>query len=209
MNKDSIACRLHNDSVDFNLVLDKLSAETLTEIFLHEEGLKCFDKYVEVPKTYIQWITEDAEILDIFKSLSKYLQVTPEYLIRIFFFFIIKEDKFAFKTFIKKQINNKKDFLKTFRKYNARYLASKETKNLISPDILICFYCYVYMNRFQKNDIEVPVDVLPYILNIEGVIPDLENTPPGFDPNMPYESDVYDINNATKKSFLERFHLKK
>lgn len=203
-----ITCTLRNEDIDLQEIVE-LRETTNAELFLSPEVLAESEQYFELKPKITDWIKSDEGLFKPFQAVGEKLSIQPEELLRVFLFMIAKEDRAGYRLLVdrKNKIKNKEDFLERFRKYQRYWTPSKEIKNEIAPDILKSAVCHIlYYTSNGKTAFDVPTDVVPYLLNVEGVMPD--RPPEGFDPNSPYEGDEY-VEPEQKKFFNLFSFLKK
>lgn len=210
MSNDNLRCRVYNQVAGFNLDVPDFSLSTLHSVFANPDFLKTQNTTFTFPKKYADWLLEEEDIKGIFKEVASFLGTEIETLIKWYFFYVINEDQYAFEVFAESDYVQKKVFVEAFRNFNKRYMTVPDSKNIIAPDILFCLIVYSYIHMHQVNEFEVPYNLLPLILNIVGVGPQ-DGYPEGFDPSLPYESDVYPINDKDKlpkRDLIDRIKYK-
>lgn len=205
---ENITCRIFNETAGLDLVLPNLVASTATELFAHEDYLETSSLRTRVDERYIKWILEEDDLSAAFKALAEYTGLTVERIIQLYFYIVLIEDPHANEVFIEKSFVSKKSFIEDFKNFNKDYIPS-DCIQTVAPDILLYLLCYILMNKYQRDNFEIPQEVLPYILNISGVGPE-DGYPEDFNPEAQYKNDVYDVNKkSTKDSFFERFRFLK
>lgn len=202
-----ILCTIRNTEVDLQDAVE-IKETTNAELFLDKEILAESEKYFEIKPKVANWIKEKEDLYKPFEVVGKEMQIDPEELLRVFLYMIAREDRAGYKLLVDKKdkIKGKEDFIERFRKYQKHWTATRFTQNVISPDILKTALCHIlYYTSNGRNTFDVPVNIIPYILNVDGVMP--EGDPEGFDPNAPYEGDEY--KEPEQKKFFKLFSFLK
>lgn len=185
-----IECTIFNKEAQIELPID-LRADTNIELFSSKESLEKSNRFLDIDPEYSKWILSVSDYKKVFDKVSETLGTTSEEILRIFLELIAREDKEGYKFLCKSKFSNKDCFLKTFKEFMQDFI-DPEVINVIAPDILICAVCHFIFNKTNNQDIELPLDILPYVLNIEDEKPD--NYPEGFDPNIEYKQKEFKNN---------------
>lgn len=200
--KNEITCKLYNKNLGFE-VEPFIYGDTNALLFLPEDVLKESGQYISIDKNIFTWIKEEKDLYKPFVDVAKFIEIEPDELLRVFLELFARESKQGYVLLCENK-SSKKKFLADFRE-EMKFYMDAESENVIAPDILMCAMLHVLIHKTQNTStFEIPDEIAPYILNIEGVMPD--SPPEGFDPNIPYESDTPFEEN--KKNFFEKFFSK-
>lgn len=202
---EEIKIILYNENINFEEEVF-ISPNTNTILFLSDEEAKAQNQYIKIDSDYIKWISKDKELIEPFDKLSVFLDMPNTKLIELFLKTIILEDSYGYKILMKKTYDKESDFLNTFKKYMKDFIPSDNVRNIIAPDILTDTLCQVLFHNNPLPRYEIPEDIIPYILNIDEVMP--ENPPVGFNSDIPYETNTFGDSKETE-SFFEKFNFLK
>lgn len=175
---------IFNTELDFEITI-KVDTELITLLFLPKDAQKKSKHYLELQPHVLEVISEDSQLFEPFVILADFLKKDPKDLLNLFLIMISREDQRA-RHFLCEVPYSKEDLVQKFKNFQRKYFVAPDTKNVIAPDILLHLLCYIWIHEHNQNSLEIPQELVPYILNISGVQPDLPND---FDPNLPYEND--------------------
>jgi hypothetical protein len=198
-----LRCTFYNDEVEFNYSIE-LREDSLTSLFLDEETLKKTDQFIKLNDDVEDWIKAEPDLFEPFEALSKFCNIPAESILHTFLIMIAFEDQKGHELLCGKLL--KKDvFLKKFRKYQNLYNATDQVQNVIAPDILIHALGYILINRTGRDEFAVSPEIIPFIIDIEGVVPEnFSEGPAGFDVDVPHPEFT-----TEQKNFFERFKFLK
>lgn len=186
-----IECTIFNKETNLELPID-LKSDTNITLFLSEKELKETGQFVYIDSDYIKWILTEDKYKKVFEKVADFVGLQTEDFIKVFLTLIAKEDKDGYNFLCKSKFSKKECFLKTFEDFMNDFM-DIGVKNVIAPDILLCAICHCIFQNTNNQTIEIPIDILPYILGVDEEKP--EEYPKDFDPNI-----VYDNNAAFKNS---------
>lgn len=184
-----IECTIFNKEANLELPVD-LKSSTNVELFLSKTELEKSNRFLNIDPDYSKWILSVNKYKKVFDKISETLGTTTEEILRLFLELIAREDVVGYNLLCKSKFSTKDCFLKNFEDYMQDFIAPGIT-NIIPPDILLCTVCHFIFNKTNNQKIELPLDILPYVLNIEEEKPD--NYPEGFDPNIKYNQKEFKV----------------
>lgn len=198
-----VICIISNDELGIEYPV-KINELTGALLFKSDRELLKSDQLITLRPKIIELIKGQKDLFEPFIALGNFLQTDPENFLRTFLLMIAREDRKGYKLLCTDKIKEA-DFISKFRKYQRFYIPTKKILNVIAPDILACALCHeLYFKYNGKTEFEVPAEFIPFVLPIAGVVP--YEAPEGFDPSVPYESDVYE---EPKEGFFEKFSFLK
>lgn len=181
-----IECTIFNKEAELEFPVD-LRADTNATLFLSEKELKDSDQFIDIDPDYTKWILSKDEYKIIFEKVADFVGTDTENFVKIFLSLIAREDRDGYKFLCNSKFSKKECFLKTFEDFMKDFIV-EGTKNIIAPDILLCVICHYIFNTTHKQDIEIPIEIIPYVFNVEEEKP--EDYPENFDPNIQYEKNT-------------------
>lgn len=185
--------KVSNEQAGFQLQI-RINKDINALLFKSKEDLQYSNQYIELLPNVENQIKKEEDLYLPFQALSNFLNRKPDELLYLFLIMLAREDKRAYKllcTSWKPIFMKKKDFIKLFRSFLA-FNSPPRIKNPVTPDFLMNLVCHCYYyDTNGKTDIEIPDEIVPFVLNIVGVIPDEKRL------RMPNLQDTSKLNEAS------------
>ena len=169
-----IKCKVSNPDAGFQIQVN-INAETNADLFKDENELIYSGKQISLLPNIEKDVQKEEDLFLPFQALSSFLGKSPEELLHLFLIMLARENKQAYRilcTSRKPIFIKKKNFIQTFRAFLKNYCIPN-SKNSVAPDFLMELACHCYYQKTNgKADFEIPNDLVLFVLNITGIIPE-------------------------------------
>lgn len=165
---ENVRCRLYNKDLNFDLDIPDFSSDVLARLFNEETAVNLPDRRVVLPDNYVNWLLNSKEFGPVLSDVANFIGITPKRFAQIFMLYAMAANKKAYALFTLPQVvNDEKNFLDAFKEFNKAFMMDPDkVTNTISPDIMLCATCYTLINKYRKNEFEVPANIIPYVVTI-------------------------------------------